>query len=144
MNETRMLENAGRGERRGGDRGRADFLTLVLAVGLAHLFAAWELLPTGESILVAWPVAYGIGYWLPPRPRESYARWLLGALLIAAAFYLAFFKVPALLKPLTPTAFAYGLPAVLFFAWYVWSIVRAKPVATEGRAGGSSEMRPRR
>ncbi|HEU0143443.1 MAG TPA: hypothetical protein VFQ47_01540 [Nitrososphaera sp.] len=68
-----MAENIERKEKPNSERGHADFLTIALGVGLTHLLPAWELLPMAEAVLMAWLVAFAVGYWLPPRPTESYA-----------------------------------------------------------------------
>ncbi len=138
-----MPETTERGERRLAERRRAEFLTVGVGVGLTHLFTAWGLLPMAESILVAWSVALAVGYWLPPRPRESYVRWVLEALILVVAFYLAFFKAPALLKPMMPSLIAYGLPALLFFGLYTWWLISARRGATKGEPNKSFEMTPR-
>ena len=114
------------------DRGRADFLTMGLGAGLARLFTAWELLAIGEAILVAWLVAYSIGYWLPPKPPESFGRWIRERLIFLVALYLAFFKVPVILKQWLPTIMAYGIPILIFLLASVWSIIRVKPLAMKG------------
>jgi hypothetical protein len=110
-----MAENIEQKEKLGGDRGRADFLTISLGVGLTHLLPAWELLPTAEAALVAWSVAFAVGYWLPPKPSESYVRWMLERLILVIAFYLAFFKIPVWLRQWLPRILAYGIPILTFF-----------------------------
>jgi hypothetical protein len=72
-----------------------------------------------EAVWVAWFIAFLVGYWLPPRPTETFLKWMLENLIFVTAFYLAFFKIPAWLKPSMPALMAYGIPILVFFAFYV-------------------------
>ena len=138
-----MSENIEQKEKLRAEPGRAGFLTIVLGVGLTHLLAAWELLPTAEAVLVAWSVAFAVEYWLLPRPSEGHARWMLERLIFVMAFYLAFFRIPAWLTQWIPSVLAYGVPILTFFALCVLSLVRARRTVLVGEPNKSLEMTPR-
>jgi hypothetical protein len=127
-----MIENTKQSEGPRVDRGRADLLIIVIGIGLMNVLPAWELLPRAESILVSWSVAYAIGYWLPPHPAESYARWMLERLILVIAFYLAFFKIPVWIKQWLPDVLAYGMPILTFLAVYILLIIRDRRAALKG------------
>ncbi len=132
-----MAKNIEQKEKSNGERRRAESLTIGLGVGLTHLLPDWELLPTAEAVLVAWSVAFAVGYWLPPRPTESYARWLLETLILVVAFYLAFFKIPVWLKQWMPSMLAYGTPILTFFVLYVLSLIWARRGFLKGKPNNS-------
>ena len=95
---------------------RAEWLTTILAVALMSLLSRWELMLDAEAMLVGFSVAYAVSYWLPPRPAEGYGRWTLWRILVIVGVYLAFYKIPPLLKPRLPFVLAYALPLLALFA----------------------------
>ena len=125
------------------ERGRAEFLTTGLAIGLWQLLHLSELLPTVEALLAGFLVAYAIGYWLPPKPKENYFRWMLDFGIFIVGFYLAFFKIPALLKRWMGSVVAYGIPIFIFFVLYTLSILKARRSATKGKPNNSFNPTPR-
>jgi membrane protein implicated in regulation of membrane protease activity len=62
---------------------------------------------------------------------------MLERLILVIAFYLAFFKVPILLKQWMPSMFAYGLPILLFVALYALALIWARRFARKGEPNNS-------
>jgi hypothetical protein len=101
------------------------------------------LLPTAEALLIGFLVAHAIGYWLPPKPKENYFRWMLDFGIFMVGFYLALFKIPALLKRWMGSVLAYAIPILIFFVLYTLSIVKARRSATKGEPNNSFNPTPR-
>jgi drug/metabolite transporter (DMT)-like permease len=96
------------------ERRRAELLTTGIGASFTAILPAWGVLHVAEAILVGWSVAFIVGYWLPPRPQESYVRWVLESITLVIGFYLAFFKAPLWLKESIPTLLAYSVPILTF------------------------------
>lgn len=95
------------------------FFTLVIGSALSVALPDLVSIPKHEAILVGWPIAFLIGYFIPPRPQVRFVRWMLERLIYITSFYLAAFKVPLLLKPSLPTPLAYGIPITMFVVGFV-------------------------
>ena len=94
---------------------RDETLMMVLGAILMPALRKMTSLPWGEAFLVAWTVAFMVGYFIPPRPKMKYARWVIErALLYTCSFWL--FQAPELLKHWLTIPFAYGIPLTLFLA----------------------------
>lgn len=91
-------------------------LTLFLGFGLWLLLHNWVGLPSAEAFLAAGLVAAIAVYWIPPKPREGYWGWAAEKLFFVIGFYLAFWKVPALLQQWMSYAVALGLSLFVFFS----------------------------
>jgi hypothetical protein len=91
-------------------------ITLFLGFGLWLLIHSWLGMPPAEAFLVAGVLAAIAVYWIPPRPREGYLRWSLENLFFIVGFYLAFWKIPALLHLWIPYAVGLGLSLFVFFS----------------------------
>jgi hypothetical protein len=81
------------------------------------LFGSYILRAMGVYAPVAW-VAWGtvvnlIGYWLPPRPKVSFTKWLVTMELIIVVGVISLWFIPRFLRELMPVTLAYGLPLLL-------------------------------
>ncbi len=91
-------------------------ITIFLGISL-WLFIP---LPSAEAFLAAGLLAAIAAYWIPPKPRESYLRWILENLFFIIGFYLAFWKVPTLLHRWISYSAALGLSLFVFFSIVYW------------------------
>jgi hypothetical protein len=97
------------------DRGEGSSL-LIIALGTILSASLPDLvsIPKHEAILVGWPIAFVVAYFIPPRPEMGFVRWMLERLIILTCIYLSFFKIPLLLKSSLTTPLAYGIPITIF------------------------------
>lgn len=105
------------GNERTDDRGEVSSL-LTIAFGTILTVALPDLvsIPKQEAMLVGWTIAFFVAYFIPPRPEMGFVRWMLERLIILTCFYLAFFKVPLVLKSSLATPLAYGIPITICVA----------------------------
>jgi hypothetical protein len=95
------------------------FFTLVIGSALSAALPDLVSIPRHEAILVGWPIAFLVGYFIPPRPETRFVRWMLERLIYITSLYLAAFKIPLVLKPSLPTLLAYGIPLTMFVVGFV-------------------------
>jgi hypothetical protein len=95
------------------------FLILVIGALLSAALPYLVSIPKHEGILVGWPIAFLVGYFIPPRPEMRFVRWMLERLILITSIYLSLFKLPLLLKPSLPTPLAYGIPITMFVVGFV-------------------------
>jgi len=75
-----------------------------------------------EELGLSLPIAFFVSgvldfivtYWIPPRPRASFPRYALLAVLTWLGFVLAFWSIPAVLRRLMPVELAYAIPAFFY------------------------------
>jgi hypothetical protein len=102
------------------DRSEGDsFFTILIGSALSAALPDLVSIPRHEAYLVGWTIAFFVGYFIPPRPRMRFVRWMLERLILITSLYLAAFKVPLVLKPSLPTPFAYGIPITMFVVGFV-------------------------
>lgn len=126
-----MTEDVEGENKAGADFGRADFLMLVICVCLPKVLVAWESMNPAEATLVGCAAGAALRYWLPPRPNFTFTGWAVMWLVLSAFYYLAFFKVPALLEQRMPSMLAYGIPILMFSGLYILALMLMKPSASK-------------
>ena len=115
---------------------RNEFLTIALAVILSDALHLTGLVNGAKAILVGWPIALLVGYWVPPRPKLRFRLWLLERMILVIGFYLAVLRIPALLRSVIPMSLAYGIPIGIFVvAFMAWLHYREWVFGTEDNAG---------
>jgi hypothetical protein len=94
---------------------------LYLKFGAAWFFFAvisWPLIKAGWSRPLANAVAGSVvvlaAYWIPPRPKISFIKYLIIFEYIVLGYSLIFWLVPPILKQYMIIPFAYGIPSFLF------------------------------
>jgi len=92
----------------------SSLLTIVIGAGLTVSLPDLVSIPKHEAVLVGWPIAFVVAYFLPPRPEMGFVRWMLERLIILTGIYLSFLKIPLLLKSSLTTPLAYGIPITIF------------------------------
>ena len=105
-------------EGRKDERSRAQFLMVFLGIGLSQLLSKGEFLSESKAFLLSWSIAFLIGYWLPPRPTQTFLRWVLESSIVVLAVYLIFFLMPMWLKGKTPLLY-YGIPILACVALFI-------------------------
>ena len=98
---------------------RDDFLTIALGATLSSALPMLVSIPKEEAILVGWTIAFGVGYFVPPRPEMKFVLWMLERMIFLTCFYLFVFKIPLLFKSTLATPLAYGIPITVFLAGFI-------------------------
>jgi hypothetical protein len=110
-------------EKRKAERGQAPFLMVLLGAGLTELLSKGGFLSEAKAFVLSWTIAFGVYYWLPPRPAGGLLRWLLKSSIVVVAVCVIFFRMPTWLEGKMPLLY-YGIPIVtivILFIVVIWT-----------------------
>lgn len=69
-------------------------LMSVMGAGLTLLFLEVTSLHDAEAVLFGFSLSVTLSYWIPPRPKDGYFRWLARNLSFVTIVYFLIGKIP--------------------------------------------------
>ena len=94
---------------------RSTIVGTIVFIGSVNILEGLGLSPP-IAFFVSGVLDFFVIYWIPPRPRTPFPRYLLIMVLPWLGFVVAFWPIPAMLRRLIPVEFAYAIPAFFYTA----------------------------
>ena len=97
----------------------AAWITIIGTLG-ANVLRHGEIVPFPYEYMVSYTVAFLIGYWIPPKPAQSFRHYAGRTLSIVSILHAGLWAAPQMLNRFLWTPLAYGLPAFALMIWAYW------------------------
>ena len=100
--------------------GSAAIIIQIVGMFGASILRDLKVLTFPDDYMVAYAVAFLIGYWLPPKPPHQFSHYAVRVLTIVSCLHAGLWAIPKMLDRVLWTPAAYGLPAFALFIAAYW------------------------